>query len=99
MRSSTRRAGHPVETSGWTAAFVFQFLLSIYGGYFGAGIGILMLAEFGLLGFTDIHHMIALRSYLAFCINVVAAIILRGARLGELAAGDPDGECAGLRGL
>ena len=72
--------GHPVETNGWTAAFFFQFLVSIYGGYFGAGIGILMLAEFGLLGFTDIHHMIALRSYLAFCINVVAAtyFVVRG---------------------
>ena len=53
----------------------------IYGGYFGAGIGILMLAEFGMLGFTDIHHMIALRNYLALCINGVAAIyfVIRGA--------------------
>ena len=74
-------AGHPVEGRGWSSAFFFQFLVSIYGGYFGAGIGILMLAEFGLLGFTDIHHMIALRNYLALCINGVAAIYfaVRGA--------------------
>jgi len=73
--------GHPVERSGWGTAFVFQFMVSIYGGYFGAGIGILMLAEFGLLGFTDIHHMIALRNYLAICINGIAAIyfVMRGA--------------------
>ena len=73
--------GHPVESSGWGSAFFFQLLVSIYGGYFGAGIGILMLAEFGLLGFTDIHHMLALRNYLALCINGVAAIyfVMRGA--------------------
>jgi hypothetical protein len=47
--------GHRVDRRGWGTAFIFQFLVSIYGGYFGAGIGILMLAEFGLLGFTDIH--------------------------------------------
>src|ERR1700676_2879963 len=35
--------GHPVESGGWGTAFFFQFLVSIYGGYFGAGIGILML--------------------------------------------------------
>jgi uncharacterized membrane protein YfcA len=74
-------AGQPVESGGWGTAFLFQFLVSIYGGYFGAGIGILMLAEFGLLGFTDIHHMIALRNYLALCINGVAAVyfVIRGA--------------------
>jgi uncharacterized membrane protein YfcA len=73
--------GSPVDRGGWGTAFFFQFLVSIYGGYFGAGIGILMLAEFGLLGFTDIHHMIALRTYLALCINAVAAIyfVMRGA--------------------
>ena len=73
--------GDVSERGGWGTAFVFQLLVSIYGGYFGAGIGILMLAEFGLLGFTDIHHMIALRNYLALCINGVAAIyfVIRGA--------------------
>ena len=73
--------GNPVDRGGWGTAFFFQFLVSIYGGYFGAGIGILMLAEFGLLGFTDIHNMIALRNYLALCINGVAAIyfVVRGA--------------------
>lgn len=74
-------AGNPADRGGWGTAFFFQFLVSVYGGYFGAGIGILMLAEFGMLGFTDIHHMIALRNYLALCINGVAAIyfVMRGA--------------------
>ena len=51
-----------------------QFLVGIYGGYFGAGIGILMLAALGLLGFNDIHRMNALKNLLAICINGVAAV-------------------------
>jgi uncharacterized membrane protein YfcA len=58
----------------WAGAAVFQFLVGVYGGYFGAGIGILMLAALGLLGFTDIHRMNALKNLLAICINGVAAV-------------------------
>ena len=57
----------------WTGAIVFQFLVAIYGGYFGAGIGILMLAALGLLGLTDIHQMNGLKNFFAICINLVAA--------------------------
>ncbi len=55
-------------------AVVFQFLVAVYGGYFGAGIGILMLASLGLQGFEDVHEMNALKVILGFLINVVAAI-------------------------
>ena len=55
------------------AALFFQFLVSIYGGYFGAGIGILMLATLGFMGFQDIHQMNALKSVLGSLINLVAA--------------------------
>ena len=54
-------------------AIGFQTLVSIYGGYFGAGIGILMLASLGMLGFEDIHEMNAVKNALAFLINVIAA--------------------------
>ncbi len=57
----------------WTAVLLFQFLVGIYGGYFGAGIGILMLAAFGLLGFRNIHHMNALKNLNGMCINGIAA--------------------------
>jgi uncharacterized membrane protein YfcA len=57
----------------WTGAIVFQFFVAIYGGYFGAGIGILMLAALGLLGLTDIHQMNGLKNFFAVCINIVAA--------------------------
>jgi uncharacterized membrane protein YfcA len=58
----------------WAGAGLFQFAVGVYGGYFGAGIGILMLAALGLLGFTDIHHMNAWKNILAICINGVAAV-------------------------
>jgi uncharacterized membrane protein YfcA len=55
-------------------AVFFQFCVSVYGGYFGAGIGILMLASLGVLGFEDIHEMNTLKVILGFLINIVAAV-------------------------
>jgi uncharacterized protein len=53
---------------------VFQFLIGIYGGYFGAGAGILMLAALGLMGLTNIHRMNGLKNWGGLCMNAVAAI-------------------------
>jgi uncharacterized membrane protein YfcA len=50
-----------------------QLLVGVYGGYFGAGIGILMLATLGFMGFTNIHRMNGLKNWGAFCMNLVAA--------------------------
>lgn len=66
---------HGKPTSGWVAfVFGFQLLVGLYGGYFGAGMGILMLAALGLIGLTDFHEMNGLKNLLAICINGVAAI-------------------------
>jgi uncharacterized protein len=59
----------------WAVVLAFQLLVGVYGGYFGAGIGILMLAAFGFLGFTNIHQMNALKNLNALCINGVAAVL------------------------
>ena len=57
-------------------AVVFaQLLIGIYGGYFGAGIGILMLSTLGLMGMKNIHEMNALKTVLAGSINGVAVVI------------------------
>ena len=53
---------------------ILQFIVSIYGGYFGAGMGILMLAALGLIGLTDLYQMNGLKNLLAICINGVATI-------------------------
>ena len=58
-----------------------QLLISIYGGYFGGGIGILMLTTLTMMGMEDIHMMNGLKVLLAACINGVAIVtfILAGA--------------------
>lgn len=58
----------------------FQFLVGTYGGYFGAGIGILMLAALSLMGQSDIHVMNGLKSLLASGINGSAVVIFVLAR-------------------
>lgn len=55
-------------------ALVFQLFVAVYGGYFGAGIGILMLASLGMLGFEDLHEMNTVKVVLSFLINIVAAV-------------------------
>ena len=72
MVKTTGKA-HSGSRAWLIGAMAFQFLVAVYGGYFGAGIGILMLAAFGIMGFTDIHQMNGLKNFLALCINGVAA--------------------------
>jgi uncharacterized membrane protein YfcA len=65
---------------------VYQFFVSVYGGYFGAGIGIMMLAGLALAGMNAIHRAIALRNYYAILINGIAALYFIW--LGAVAWGD-----------
>jgi uncharacterized membrane protein YfcA len=51
-----------------------QFLIAVYGGFFGAGIGILMMATMGLMGIADVHEANKLKNISAGIINGVAAI-------------------------
>lgn len=53
----------------------FQFLVAVYGGYFGAGIGILMLTALGLMGVQSIHHANAVKTLLASVINGVSVVV------------------------
>ena len=53
---------------------LFQLGVAVYGGYFGAGIGILMLAALGFMGFKNIHRMNGLKNWGGLCINVIAAL-------------------------
>lgn len=63
---------HPRHRAVWIAILI-QIGVAVYGGYFGAGIGILMLASLGFIGLGNIHEMNSLKTLLAFLINVVAA--------------------------
>jgi len=68
--------GHKITGGhrGIWAATLFQFVVAIYGGYFGAGAGILMLATLGVIGLSDIHEMNTLKTILGSLINLVAAV-------------------------
>jgi uncharacterized protein len=65
----------------WATASLLQLGVAIYGGYFGAGIGILMLALLGFLGLSNIHAANGVKNFFGVCINAVAAgyFILQGA--------------------
>jgi uncharacterized protein len=58
----------------WTGAIVFQFCSAMYGCYFGAGNGILMLAAMGLLGLHDINRANGIKNFLGICINSIAVL-------------------------
>jgi uncharacterized membrane protein YfcA len=63
------------STAGVAALTFFQFCVGVYGGYFGAGIGILMLSALALMGVGDIHRMNSLKILLNACINGVSVVI------------------------
>jgi uncharacterized membrane protein YfcA len=62
------------------AVALAQLVIATYGGYFGGGIGILMLATLAMMGMEDIHVMNGLKTVLASCINGVAVVIFIFAR-------------------
>ena len=64
----------PPRTLPLPLLVVFQLGVATYGGFFGAGIGILMLAALGLVGVRDVHRANGLKNLAAVCINGVASV-------------------------
>ncbi len=58
-----------------TVVVVFQFFVAVYGGYFGAGIGILMLTSLSFMGMGDVHRINAVKTILAAVINGVSIVV------------------------
>jgi uncharacterized membrane protein YfcA len=73
--AGARSGDAPFVPAHSASALACQLLVGVYGGYFGAGIGILMLAVLGFMGFTDIHQMNGLKNWGGLCINFVAACL------------------------
>lgn len=70
-----RRAGHQKGSRILMAGVLFlEFLVAIYVGYFGAGVGILVLALLALLGMENIHAMNGVKTLLVSIVNGVALI-------------------------
>lgn len=70
------RGGHAAHpTAAIVGVMLFQLVVGIYGGYFGAGIGILMLSALAMMGMSDIHAMNGLKSLLGSCINGSSVVV------------------------
>jgi uncharacterized membrane protein YfcA len=78
-RRAAAEGAHPDHHEpGWflqALVIGFQFLVAVYGGYFGAGIGILMLSALGFMGVGDIHRMNAVKTFLAASINTASVVV------------------------
>jgi uncharacterized membrane protein YfcA len=65
---------HEASSAALAWVTLFQLGVAVYGGYFGGGMGIVMLAMLAALGMTDIHAMNALKSVMGSVINGVAVV-------------------------
>lgn len=63
------------------AVVIFQLLVATYGGYFGAGIGILMLTSLAFMGLGDIHRMNAVKNILGMLINGTSVVVFIASNL------------------
>ncbi|RLS40309.1 MAG: sulfite exporter TauE/SafE family protein [Planctomycetota bacterium] len=73
-RGQSGQSGPPTWGLVGLASLV-QFAVAVYGGYFGAGIGILMLATLGQWGVGGLHRVNGMKNLLASIINGISAII------------------------
>jgi uncharacterized membrane protein YfcA len=68
---------HPdITVALWPVAIVGIFLVGLYGGYFGSGIGILMIGALSFISRGDIRHVVALKNFLTLCMRGVAVLVL-----------------------
>ena len=65
---------------GPPTTLVVQFLLAIYGGYFGGAVGIMMMATWGLLGIGDLREMNPPKTLLVGAMNAIAVLYFIAAR-------------------
>ena len=69
------RTDHAPTGGTLMGVLAFQFVVAVYGGYFGAGIGILMLTALSFMDLRDIHQMNGVKTVLASTINLVSVVI------------------------
>jgi uncharacterized membrane protein YfcA len=69
-RAAQGKTSRPLTIAG----FFLELLIAMYIGYFGAGVGILVLSLLALLGMENIHAMNAVKSLLVSVVNGVAMV-------------------------
>jgi uncharacterized membrane protein YfcA len=60
----------------WSVVMAIIFEVALYGGYFGAGIGILMIGALSFISPGDIRHVVALKNLLTGCMRTMAVVVL-----------------------
>lgn len=63
------------EKRGNTAVYAGLFLSSIYGGYFGAGLGFILLAVAQLMGFSNFHIANSVKNLLATSFTILSILV------------------------
>jgi uncharacterized membrane protein YfcA len=81
LTAAVSRSDARPQPSSVGLACGLQLLVAIYGGYFGAGIGILMLAMLGMLRLGDIHRLNAVKNVLGMVVNGTAALLFAAGSL------------------
>ena len=76
LKPKGRKEGAPAIAS--LPGFVVQFATALYGGFFGAGMGVMMLATLGLTQSGDYHRLNALKNMLAVVIAAIAILVFVG---------------------
>jgi uncharacterized membrane protein YfcA len=68
---------HPdITVALWPLAIAGIFLVGLYGGYLGSGIGILMIGALSFISRGDIRHVVALKNFLTLCMRGTAILVL-----------------------
>ena len=74
LRKTVSNSALPASTLR-VGVIVLQFVIAFYGGFFGGGIGMMMLAAYALLGMDNIHRMNGLKTVMATVINGAALVV------------------------
>jgi uncharacterized protein len=72
----SHRQGSSLASALWPLAVATTLAVALYGGYFGAGIGILMISALSLFGMGNVHRVVALKNLLTGCLRGVAVLVL-----------------------
>jgi uncharacterized membrane protein YfcA len=75
VAAGTHKESHAAGRVTQALLIGVQFLIAVYGGYFGAGIGILMLSALGFMGVGDMNRMNAVKTFLAATINGASVVV------------------------
>lgn len=74
-RAIGRHEGHHPSTQAWAAGLAFQFAVAIYGGFFGAGMGIVMLAALAITEGDDFHLINSAKHLCSTLIQLIAVVL------------------------